>query len=44
MEEDLTELAKVNEGESITIGSITYTIRKGKFVRDYTPVYTRTAD
>ena len=40
MEDDLTELAKVNEGESITIDGFTYTIRKGKFVRESTAVYT----
>jgi hypothetical protein len=44
MEEDLTELAKVNEGESIKIGEFTYTIKDGKFVRDAMSTYTITVD
>ena len=32
MEKDLTELAKMNEGETIEIGGMYYVINKGKFV------------
>ena len=34
IEEDLLELAKVNEGESVTINGVKYTIKSGKFVID----------
>lgn len=32
MEEDLTNLAKLNEGERVTIGKRTFTLKDGKFV------------
>jgi hypothetical protein len=35
IEEDLTELAKFNEGEIVKIGNIVYKIINGKFVRQY---------
>ncbi|PCJ65696.1 MAG: hypothetical protein COA58_09835 [Bacteroidetes bacterium] len=41
IEDDLTELAKVNEGESIRIGNFNYTIKGGKFVKENISKYTK---